>query len=209
MALHVFYIWFCFQLAAFIYLGIVVFFYHVFGMEPAHGLASMGIFCLWGLLYALSFLLPGWLRGHAGGIDSRSSKSNVLRLVIVFGVFASLLSMLWLLGGAGIYGSPVGTAFKYGSTNSLSSETWLFLYVTSGPMAILPLSCLELHKPGWGARAMIAVSIVGPLVAVIVTSPNPFQNPILLPAFWFVLACLFGPLAGVGLFLLLRRHLIA
>lgn len=213
MALHVFYIWFCFQLAAFIYLGLVECFYNVFGMEPAEGLASTGIFCLWGLLYALSFLLPGWLCGHFDESDSRSSKSNVPRPVILFGVFASLVSVFWLVGLAGPYsGTPAEQAFdrieptgssRYsGITTHWNPATWMFLAVTAGPMAILPLSCLELYKPGWGARAMIAVSIVALIIAY---SVGAFGNPLHPRGLSIGFACLFGPLAGVGLLLLLRR----
>lgn len=138
MALHVFYIWFCFLLAVFIYMGLVEWFYNVFGMEPA-GLASAGHFFLWVLLYALSFLLPGWLRGHGDGTDSRSLKNNAPRPVILFGIFAGLVSMLWLVAGAGIFGSPVGQAFEYHDRGGSGSGNL--------SSVLLPFTVLTVQRP--------------------------------------------------------------
>jgi len=68
---------------------------------------------------------------------------------------------LWLIAGAGMYGSPVSGAHKVNALTGLPNywEFWIFWVVAVGPMGLLPCTLLENFFPRVGAIAMMAAAI--------------------------------------------------
>jgi len=84
----------------------------------------------------------------------------LVRIVIVLGAITFVLSGLWLVGGAGMFGSPVGGAFEMNSLGFPNYwEFWIFWVVIAGPIALLPCALLERFFPRIGASAMIVAAI--------------------------------------------------
>jgi len=85
----------------------------------------------------------------------------LVRGIIVLGSVTFLGGGLWLMGGAGIYGSPVAGAFKAENTAVWGNywEFWILWVVVAGPMALLPYALLERFLPRAGAAAMIVAAV--------------------------------------------------
>ncbi|MBM4074008.1 MAG: hypothetical protein FJ271_34620, partial [Planctomycetes bacterium] len=84
----------------------------------------------------------------------------LVRIVIVLGAITFVLSGLWLVGGAGMFGSPVAGAFKMNRLGFPNYwQFWIFWVVIAGPIALLPCALLERFFPRIGASAMIVAAI--------------------------------------------------
>jgi hypothetical protein len=86
----------------------------------------------------------------------------LVRFVIVLGTITFLGGVLWLVAGAGIFGSPVDGAFKIEATTGFPNyfQFWILWVVIAGPIALLPCALLERFFPRVGAAAMIVAAII-------------------------------------------------
>jgi hypothetical protein len=93
---------------------------------------------------------------------NRASYRAFVWFLLVLGILTGLGSVLWLVAGAGIYGSPISSnAFRVddkGYTDYWSF--WMLFVVMTGPFALFPAALLERFRPGHGAIAMIFASLV-------------------------------------------------
>lgn len=85
------------------------------------------------------------------------------RLVWIYfglGVVTFLGGILWLIGGAGIFGSPVSGAFGVDALTGYANywAFWMLWAVVAGPIAFLPCMILEWRRPRWGALALIVAA---------------------------------------------------
>ena len=114
-------------------------------------------------------------------------------------------SVLWCIGGAGLYGSPVAGAFGNDSLTGFPNynQTGLFLAVIAGPGMLLPWSLLERWRSPWGALGMLGSSLLTAEFAI--RSGRMLwgyaQDDVLL-----TLALISVPIGCLGGFLLLTRR---
>jgi drug/metabolite transporter (DMT)-like permease len=76
----------------------------------------------------------------------------IVILATVIGVLGILGSALFTVAGAGMYGSPFAGDTYFNLT--------LLLVLLCGPVAILPCTILDRHKPGLGGLALCGFAIV-------------------------------------------------
>lgn len=95
--------------------------------------------------------------------DSKQSAEYrwLVRTAVVFGAVTFVAGGLWLVGGAGMYGSPVAGAFQVDRLTGYPNywEFSILWVVVAGPMALLPCVLLERLFPRAGAIAMIIAAI--------------------------------------------------
>ncbi len=85
-----------------------------------------------------------------------------MRLALGLGIATFCGGILWLLAGAGIYGSPVAHAFQVDRLTGFPnySQTGLLLVTIVGPVGMLAYALLEWWRPRLGAVAMMAAGIL-------------------------------------------------
>lgn len=71
---------------------------------------------------------------------------------IVLGVIGIVIGSLFIVAGAGMYGSPFQGGAYFNRT--------LMLVLVFGPFAILPCAVFDIWKPGWGGLLLCACSTV-------------------------------------------------
>jgi hypothetical protein len=80
---------------------------------------------------------------------------------MVLGAITFIWGGLWLVGGAGIFGSPVAGVFDKPKTLFANTfKFWILWTVVVGPMTLLPCALLERFFPRVGAVAMIIAAII-------------------------------------------------
>jgi hypothetical protein len=82
----------------------------------------------------------------------------LVRIAIALGAITFAGGILWLWGGALMYGSPITGAFS-GRLIGNYWEFWILWVVIAGPIALLPYALLERYFPRLGAIAMIVAAI--------------------------------------------------
>lgn len=88
---------------------------------------------------------------------NRSKLSLVL--AIIFGALTMIVGVLFLVAGAGMYGSPMqGDAYF---------NTTLLLILIFGPFAVLPCVLFDIWKPGLGGLALCASSLIDVVMIVL------------------------------------------
>ena len=139
---------------------------------------------------------------------------SLVRFMFCVSVFTSMGGALWLIGGAGIHGSPVGGAFYIDPLTGYQNywPFWMMVVVTAGPIALLPCILLERLRPHSGAVAMI---ITGFLVAEAGIRASRMYWGFADADAQLIIACISAPTLLSGLALLIlgsrdarRRHTI-
>lgn len=94
--------------------------------------------------------------------DSASAQVSAydrgVAIVMGFSIITAVGGLLWLLAGAGIYGSPVAGASGFWPGEGRNTQFWYLCIVLFGPVGLLPFSLLEAYSPRFGALAMIFAS---------------------------------------------------
>lgn len=102
---------------------------------------------------------------RAVGVESKLDTSRYRRAILVasfgLGIISMLGAVLFLVAGAGMYGSPF--------MGDVRSNVSLFAVVFFGPLAILPCSVIETRAPTFGA-ALLCASTLGCTLAAILYS---------------------------------------
>jgi hypothetical protein len=84
-----------------------------------------------------------------------------VKILICIGIVTCSGGVLWLFGGAGIYGSPVAGSFHVDALTGYPNywAFWMMWVVIAGPISLLPCAYLEWRFPRVGAVAMIISAI--------------------------------------------------
>lgn len=110
-------------------------------------------------VFAIVFFIVGLQPAAAG--DRPAAYRRLVRISVGLGVVTLLGGLWWVLGGAGIYGSPVAGALEdrdrlTGNPNNW--EFWMLWVVVAGPIALLPCALLEWRRPRAGAGALVVAA---------------------------------------------------
>jgi len=94
---------------------------------------------------------------------SANRRNVILGIAISLGVLQFLGSILWMHGGAGIYGSPL--------TGDPSWSRLVNGFLLAGPMSLLPASISAIGRPRLAGVWLVITAIVAAWLAVLVMTP--------------------------------------
>ena len=136
-----------------------------------------------------------------------SKQPTTYRRLLRFAEGLSLIGFLggglWLIGGAGMYGSPVSGAYTVNTLTGLPKywEFWIFWVVAVGPMGLLPCTLLENFFPRVGAIAMMAAAIFVAEAGILSGRGSDYWGYRCDDAL-IVMGCIAAPIMALGLVLL-------
>jgi hypothetical protein len=86
---------------------------------------------------------------------------RLIKIALGISIVTCAGGLLWLVGGAGIYGSPVAGAFERDRLDGYLNhwQFWIFWVVVAGPIALLPGVLLERAFPRAGACTLIGAGL--------------------------------------------------
>lgn len=93
--------------------------------------------------------------------DLPKSYRRLVWIYLGLGVVCFIGGVLWLIGGAGIFGSPVSGAFSVDELTGYANywAFWMMWVVVAGPIALLPCMILEWWRPRVGAVALMGAAL--------------------------------------------------